>query len=466
MPAALEIAQMLLDQFLRMAAVSMAAAAGPAWAGSAVDIDARLSQKILRADTTQKVYLRIAIRGRRDGEAGGRSPVNVALVVDRSGSMGGDKIVKAREAAIMAVDRLTGTDFGSVVMFDHQVDVLVPAQRVSNHDVFRSRIAEITSRGQTAIHAAVEEAAREIARNKRAGTLNRIILMSDGLANVGPREPIDFERLGQRLGGQGITVTTIGLGNGYNEDLMSRLASASDGNHAFARTAGDLTRIFNQEFNDVLSVTAHDIEVIIETRAGVRPLRSLGRASEIDGHRVKLRVAQAYGTADYSLQVELEVPAGIANGEREIADVRVSYVRPDHPGREERRTQVTARFSKLDSEARASVDPVVMAPIIELETRERTRAAVELRDKGRIEEARKAFEADAAANRAARTLYKLEAKDSVRLEQLERSSREAAAQVADRDKWTSQRKLQRQLQGNSASPALPASADSYRSQKF
>jgi Ca-activated chloride channel family protein len=60
--------------------------------------------------------------------------------------------------------------------------------------------------------------------------------MSDGLANVGPHRPSDFERLGQRLGAQGITVTTVGLGRGYNEDLMAGLASASDGNHAFAHT--------------------------------------------------------------------------------------------------------------------------------------------------------------------------------------------------------------------------------------
>ncbi len=431
-----------------------AAVARDASGEGSIDVEARLSQRVLKSGERQRVYLRIAIKGRQAaGQESRRSPVNVALVIDRSGSMRGDKIVKAREAAVMAVDRLSSNDTGAVVIFDNHVDVLVPATRVTSHDLFRDRIAEATARGNTAIFAAMQEAAREVRKFKRPGTLSRIVLMSDGLANVGPTQPADFQRLGQELGSEGITVTTIGLGSGYNEDLMARLASASDGNHAYARSAGDLTRIFNQEFDEVLSVTAQEIEVLIETRGGVKPIRTLGRDGEIDGNRVRMKVAQAYGTAEYSLQVELEVPDGMALDAAALADVQVNYTASGSNARRSTTARVEGRFSRSDDEVRASIDPTVMAPIIELQTRERTEAAVELRDKGRIQEARQAFEADARANRASREKYKLSGEALKKLEMLERKSQEAAVQVSDEAKWATQRKAQRELQSNAPAGA-------------
>mgnify|MGYP001221645023 CR=1 FL=1 len=99
------------------ALVAGAGASQAAEIGSAIDVDARLSQRVLKSGASQRVYLRIGIKGRTAGAAREtRSPVNVALVVDRSGSMRGDKMVKAREAAMMAVDRLSANDVGSVIV--------------------------------------------------------------------------------------------------------------------------------------------------------------------------------------------------------------------------------------------------------------------------------------------------------------------------------------------------------------
>lgn len=254
-------------------------------------------------------------------------------------------------------------------------------------------------------------------------------------------------------------MTTIGLGGGYNEDLMARLANASDGSHAFARSGSDLTRIFNQEFDEVLSVTAQDIEVLIETRSGVKPLRSLGRDGEITGNRAKLRVGQAYGSAEYSLQVELEVPASVARGEAEIASVKIAYTAGGSGERKTAELTVKGRFSASDSEVSASIDPTVMAPIIELESRERTKRAVELRDQGRVEDARKAFEEDAVKLRAGKLMPGLAASAPAkqRLDELEKRSEDAARDVGDESKWASQRKVQRQGQSNSYSSS-PAAA--------
>src|SRR5262249_17945049 len=152
----------------------------------------------------------------------------------------------------------------SVVTFDQIAQVLVDAQPVNDPGLFTDRIMRIGIGGTTAIHDGVLLGALEVRKFKDPTRLNRIVLLSDGQANVGPRRPEEFAALGAALLADGISVTTIGLGNGYNEDLMLKLARASDGNHAFARDPSDLITIFNKEFNDVLASCAQTVSIDID----------------------------------------------------------------------------------------------------------------------------------------------------------------------------------------------------------
>ena len=431
-----------------------AAQAAPTKSGT-LEVDARLGHRVLREGTKQRVYLRIGLRGIHDpGAESRRAPVNIALVIDKSGSMRGHKIQKAREAAIMAVERLTRGDVASVVTFSSGVDVAVPAARVKDHDHMRRLIRSIRAGGSTAIYAAVRAGADELKEYGDDERLDRIILLSDGLANVGPSDPYTFEELGRRLGGRGVSVTTIGLGRGYNEDLMSRLAAASDGNHDFARTADDLRRIFNREFDDVLSVIAQEIEIIIETRSGVRPLRSLGRHAEISGNRAKLKVAQVYGTSTHSLQLELEVDSDIADGEREIADITVRFRPHGKQGRTVKSARVRASFSSDEDVVTKSMDPIVMDPVVELIAREKSRKAIELRDQGKAKEARVLLQQ---SSKIISTQNKLRQrynhKSSSRLQKLERQYEKDADGVLSRD-WNVQRKVMRKGLGNAAGSSV------------
>ncbi len=405
-----------------------------------ITVDTSLSQRLLQTGTTQTVYLRIAIRGKRTEESHARTPGNIALVIDRSGSMKGAKIEKAREAARMAINRLDPSDHASVVIFDHQIEALVPARRVKHPEYFHSAIDHIRARGRTAIFAAVEEAVRQIKRYKTPHRFNRIILISDGLANVGPREPHYFQELGEKLGNKGISVSTIGLGKGYNEDLMAQLAAASDGNHAFARTAADLTKIFNQEFDEVLSVSAQDVEIIIQTRDGVTPLRSLGRKSSIQGNTIRMRLNQVYGTAGHALLLALKVDAARVDPGSPVANVSIRY----RPAKGERRTisrAVNARYSHSAEDVRKSHEAGIMERVIELQARERARRAVKLRDSGKIEEARKALRGNAERLKSDMRRYGVKSK---RVQSIVKNNEAAAASVANRARWNASRKQMRE----------------------
>ncbi|MEE9587608.1 MAG: VWA domain-containing protein, partial [Hyphomicrobiaceae bacterium] len=233
---------MRFHQLLAGALASSFAFISMSTSGDAAQVKVRstLGQSTIVAGETEKVYLRISLEGIPLLTSERRTPVNVALVIDRSGSMGGNKIQQAKEASIMALNRLSIDDFAAVVAYNHEVDVIVPATRVAGHREMAADIRRLRSNGRTALYAGTKQGVREVRKFLSDNKVNRVILLSDGLANVGPSRPEDLAELARDVVREGISVTTIGLGLGYNEDLMAKLAYNSDGNHAFVEHPGDL----------------------------------------------------------------------------------------------------------------------------------------------------------------------------------------------------------------------------------
>ncbi|HEX2861462.1 MAG TPA: VWA domain-containing protein, partial [Lacunisphaera sp.] len=155
--------------------------------------------------------------------------------------------------------------------------------------------------------------------------VSRVILLSDGQANVGPSSTEELGRLGYSLMKEGISVTTIGLGLGFNEDLMARLAQRSDGNTYFVEHSGDLPGIFARELGDVLNVVARHVVIEIDFPEGVRPMNFVGRDGSIRGQRAELTLNQLYGGQEKFALIEVEVSPERAGAEREIARARVNY---------------------------------------------------------------------------------------------------------------------------------------------
>jgi Ca-activated chloride channel family protein len=227
----------------------------PPAAAASVALDVQMSSPKMLAGARQKAYVRIVLTG-LDAGWEKRAPVNVAIVLDRSGSMSGRKIEEAKRAAIMAIERLRDDDIVSVVTYQSTGNVLVPATKLHDREAVRAAIRRIRAGGNTALFAGVSKGARELRKFLDRNRVNTLLLLSDGLANVGPSSPGELAQLGASLGREGIAVTTIGLGLRYNEDLMTRLAMASDGNHFFVEDERDLEAAFATEFSDAVPVSA------------------------------------------------------------------------------------------------------------------------------------------------------------------------------------------------------------------
>jgi Ca-activated chloride channel family protein len=293
---------------------------------SPVRVQVDVDRGVLPAGSTERAVVKIGLDCLPPTRHVARPPVNLALVIDRSGSMGGEKIAQAREAALELVRRLAPDDIISIVAYDSGVETLVSARRVGDGRGLESAIHRIEARGNTALYGGVATGAAEVRQHIEDGRyVSRVILLSDGQANVGPSSPEELGRLGHSLMKEGISVTTVGLGLGFNEDLMARLAQRSDGNTYFVEHSGDLPGIFGRELGDVLNVVARRVVIEIDFPEGVRPLNFVGREGTIRGQRAELALNQLYGGQEKFALVEVEVSPAKAGVEREIARARVSY---------------------------------------------------------------------------------------------------------------------------------------------
>ncbi|MBI1385229.1 MAG: VWA domain-containing protein [Rhizobiales bacterium] len=428
-----------------LAAAVLAAASGLAPLASAAEVrvETRLGQSAVVPGKTTTIYLRINLEGVRPETEAARTPVNVAIVVDRSGSMQGAKLDSAKEAAIMALSRLEQRDIAAIVAYNHEVDIVLPATRVDGHAEMIADIKRLTAAGRTALYAGTREGVAQVKKFLADNRVNRVILLSDGLANVGPSTPDELGALGREAVKDGISVTTIGLGLGYNEDLMAKLAYNSDGNHAFVEKEDDLVRIFNQEFGDVLSVVAQDVVIEINCHTGFRPKRVLGREAEIDGGRVTMRLNQLYGAQEKYVVLELEVPADGAAGDAAIADVGVRY-RGTAAGASEQNvtSQVRGRLTRSETEAEASLDKDVMADVVLQVSNEVSEQAVRLRDQGQVEAARELLQRNAQELATGAVLYAAPALSEL----AEKNRADSAAIASEGEEWNKTRKALRARQ--------------------
>ena len=282
----------------------------------------------LPADRVQTAIVKVTLDAPAPVLKARRPAVNLCIVLDRSGSMAGSKLAKAKEAAIEALRRLDQDDMFSVVVYDHNVQTVVQAQRARHVERIEAMIRSIRSGGNTALFGGVSQGAAQVRRNLSGDYVHRIILLSDGIANTGPSSPDDLGRLGASLLKENISVTTVGVGMDYNEDLMTQLSERSDGNTYFVESSQDLPRIFAAELGDVLNVVARKVKVIIECPGEVKPLRIIGRDGRIRGKQVELGLNQLYGNQEKYVLVELELPPGKEGRQMEVARVNVTYEDP------------------------------------------------------------------------------------------------------------------------------------------
>ena len=250
-----------------------------------------------------------------------RVPLNLSIVLDRSGSMGGEKIRAAKEAARSLVQRLSPQDVVSVVTFDTEVETIAPPATGETQEDLASRIEAIHARSATNLSGGWLKGREHVSANRRDGAVNRVLLMTDGQANQGITDPVKLEGMSRSAAEKGVTTTTIGFGIGSNEILLQAMADAGGGATYYIEETDQAQGVFEEELEGLLSVCAQNLTVLLEPTAGNEFVQVWhGYPARTEGDALTMTIGDLYSREPRQVLAEfLLKPADDGQEDAEVA---------------------------------------------------------------------------------------------------------------------------------------------------
>lgn len=350
----------------------------------AVTFDGRLACPYI-STTGGTAYLHITLGTPRRSESK-RVPMNISVVLDRSGSMGDQNKMRYAKSALHAlIDQLRTDDILSVVIYDDDIEVLVPSARVHSKRELHRVIERVYPRGSTNLGGGMVEGFRQVEKYRNREYVNRVILISDGLANRGITDERELARIAARYRSQFISLTAVGVGLDYNENLMVDLSERGGGNYYFIESGHGLAAMLEKEFMTISNVFAQNVSIELTLGRGVQHVDVIGCTSSEKTGRVIIPVGDLYAGDRREFTVELNVPPGrgsllVAHGVLHVDDERMRPigVRP---------FEVRVQYSRDLALIEKNVDVETQARVdIALSTR-RVDVAMQALDEGRKEDA-------------------------------------------------------------------------------
>lgn len=265
---------------------------------------------ISRAAKTERI-LEIRVQAPTVSRENSRPDLNLALVLDRSGSMMGEKLAYVKQAASHVLDQLKETDLVALVVYDDTIQVLAHNIHVTNGNRFELKqlISGIKAGNMTNLGGGWLTGCKEIASSAREGSINRTMLLTDGLANVGET---DLEVLSQHafeIYKDSISTSTFGVGEGFNEHLLEAMANTGGGNFYFIPQPGRIPEIFLHEFNELIGISARKVEIKLDLPSSVEWKVLGGWSAEYKDGRLHIYVGDMLSGKLQDIYIKLQVPA-------------------------------------------------------------------------------------------------------------------------------------------------------------
>ena len=262
-----------------------------------------------------------------------RPPIHLTFLVDVSGSMR-DRMPAVHESIRTAVRTLDRRDSIAIVTYAGESRVVLASTRVANQKHIGRAVASLRAGGGTAMSAGMDLAYDIAVKHAGAGRVSRVMVLSDGDANIGRTTSGGILDVVRSRVDDGVTLSTVGYGNGnYNDALMEQLADAGDGNYTYIDDATEATRVFSEKLNSLLFVVAKDVKVQIEFDPdAVRSWRQLGYTNRALTQRQfrddRVDAGEIGSGHQVTALYEVELQDGV-NPASPLATARVRYKDPD-----------------------------------------------------------------------------------------------------------------------------------------
>jgi Ca-activated chloride channel family protein len=347
-----------------------------------VKTDVRLSTRFMTAQNAHQVGLLVTLEGEIPVR---RAPINVSLVLDRSGSMSGPPIEAAKEAAARFASFLTVEDRLSVVVFDETASTIFgPAPAGDSAAI--GAIGRVHPGGSTNLSGGWLKGRKLVDRGLLEGT-NRVILLTDGQANAGIVEPVRLIGLIRDGAARHVTTTCIGFGAGFNEDLLEPMARAGGGNYWYVESDDQMAGIFEGEIEGLIALAAQNIEIEVRLThqrvAGVSFQQSYPvQQTKAGGWNIELH--DLYATSPKALALLFHVEDVRELGKVQLGEVRVEADVVSEDGIEHR-TIIMPVFANLDGEDR--IEPTVEQAFLRFQAARAREEAVRRADDGDFDSA-------------------------------------------------------------------------------
>lgn len=282
-------------------------------AGGPVTFSGQLDRSAVRVggDGLVRMELVLAAERRATAQATPRIPTDLIVVLDRSGSMDGEKLVQARAAVAELISRLDPADRFALISYADAAELSIPlaAADADARSRWSATVAAMGTLGGTNISAGLDLALETLRGGGTAGRHARAILISDGLANQGDASNEGLVSRARQSARGEWPLTTVGVGSDFNEYLMTALADAGTGNYYFVERATDLGNVFAREFGAASATVASAVAVEIAPAPGVRVVDAAGYPLESSGGgRVTFRPGTLFAGQERRVWVTLAVP--------------------------------------------------------------------------------------------------------------------------------------------------------------
>jgi len=270
-----------------------------------IKIDLALDKHYLLPGNRQVAYLMIKLTAPE--ETADKRPVqNLSFVIDRSGSMAGDKLDYTKKAVSFAIGHFGEHDYCSIIAFDDMVSLVSSSHKVENKDMLKQSIMSIYPGGSTNLSGGMLLGLREVRLAYKKEQINRVLLLTDGMANVGVTDHSQLIEKAREMAAGGVSLSTFGLGEDFEEDLLMAMAEAGSGNFYYIQSPDQIPGIFQQELSGLLSTVAQNLTVRVKPGQGVTISGVLGYPFTT-GDGVTINLPDIYSGESKIILIELVI---------------------------------------------------------------------------------------------------------------------------------------------------------------